>query len=314
MEERLPQEKKTSRTWRLFERSETLPPFQVQRRDLEILRHVFRHRFLRPVHIHALLGGSAANLNRRLKLLFEHGFLERPKAQRPLRALTEQLVYGLGPRGARALEETYPALRDHKLSEREWRETPKKVRRFSFMDHELGVADFMVPLEIACARISSPGKEVKFLYHGYPSRKDYRFETEKRAVTPDAFFAIKIPRLKKTARQYLEFDRTNVELKEMAERYRAYLDWWKQGHRDWSFNLFRVLTVCEDPDHAEALRRVAAHASRKTGYRDPPRIFWFTDTSRYNLARPEAVLDRIFRYPEGEGAVSLLEGLISLPG
>src|SRR5262245_33430978 len=66
--------------WRLYERKGTPTPFRIQARDLEIVRQVFRHRFLRPAHIQLLLGGSAANLARRCRLLWEHNFLERPLA------------------------------------------------------------------------------------------------------------------------------------------------------------------------------------------------------------------------------------------
>src|SRR5262247_3764196 len=92
---------KTRRSVRLFERSTEPPGFRIQPRDLEILRHVFRHRYLRPAHLFALYGGHEGRIARRLRLLWEHGYLERPKAQRPLRALTEQLVYAQrgGPAG-----------------------------------------------------------------------------------------------------------------------------------------------------------------------------------------------------------------------
>ena len=69
----------TPRTWQLWERPAEPRPFQLQRRDIEILYQFFRHRFLQPRHVHALLGGSEANLAVRLRLLWQHRCLERPR-------------------------------------------------------------------------------------------------------------------------------------------------------------------------------------------------------------------------------------------
>ena len=54
---------------------------QLTERDREIIRLVHRHRFLRSSHICSLIPGSPQQLLRRLKLLYHHGFLERPRSQ-----------------------------------------------------------------------------------------------------------------------------------------------------------------------------------------------------------------------------------------
>src|SRR5713101_2474451 len=113
----------TPRTWQLWERPAEPRPFQLQRRDIEILYEVFRHRFLQPRHVHALFGGSAANLAVRLRLLWQHRYLERPKALRPTRVLTEEIVYALGTAGARLLDRHHSELR---IGHLDWSETPKK--------------------------------------------------------------------------------------------------------------------------------------------------------------------------------------------
>jgi hypothetical protein len=65
----------------LFERPSNLPPFQFAPLDEEILRHVLRHRFLRADQVVGLVGEPKGSVIRRLVLLFEHGFLDRPRAQ-----------------------------------------------------------------------------------------------------------------------------------------------------------------------------------------------------------------------------------------
>jgi hypothetical protein len=56
---------------------------QITERDLEILRQVHKHRFLRSNHIVALLNSSAQMILRRLQLLYYHGYLDRPRSEDP---------------------------------------------------------------------------------------------------------------------------------------------------------------------------------------------------------------------------------------
>jgi hypothetical protein len=90
-----------------FHRSETPAPFQLTSRDLTLLAHVARHRFLSSAHLCALDGGSPQNVLRCLRVLFDHEYLDRPAAQKV--GLSEDgprpFVYGLGKKGARALRE-----------------------------------------------------------------------------------------------------------------------------------------------------------------------------------------------------------------
>ncbi len=64
-----------------FRRAEKLPPMRLTPRDEEILRAVFRHRFLRSNQIARIVSGSRQQLLRRLQSLYHHGYLERPRCQ-----------------------------------------------------------------------------------------------------------------------------------------------------------------------------------------------------------------------------------------
>src|ERR1700733_9357215 len=90
-----------------FHRSDTAPPLQLTARDLNMLAHVARHRFLSSAQLCALDGGSPQNVLRCLRALFDHGYLDRPAAQKI--GLAEEgprpFVYGLGKKGARVLKE-----------------------------------------------------------------------------------------------------------------------------------------------------------------------------------------------------------------
>jgi hypothetical protein len=295
-----PQEvERVPRNWRLFERRAAPPPFRLQPRDLDIIRHVFRHRFLRPQHIHTLLGGSAANLNRRYRLLWEHRFLERPLAQRPLKYLTEQIVYGLGPQGVAELRRLDPRLRDAEL---DWVETPKKQRGWPFIDHQLGTSDFFVCLQVAAERA---GLELR--WGGHFNLKRHRIALGEVVIQPDGYFTLFDPVRRKEAHHYLEVDRGNISLSRMRERYLAYYRFWKEGRRARPFEHFRVLTVAPNESHMLALRGAAAGVGKD---RQHPRAWWglwFTHAGSFGIEQPERLLGPVFQHAYDAPLRSMVE-------
>ena len=72
-------------------------PIRLTERDQKIIRLIHRHRFLRSHEIIGLIGGSAQNLSRRLQWLFQHGYLERLRAQLQYyeRSGSQTSAYGL---------------------------------------------------------------------------------------------------------------------------------------------------------------------------------------------------------------------------
>lgn len=125
-----------------FERRPAISPARLTGRDLALLGHVARHRFLTSDQLARLDGGSAQKVLRNLRDLFDHGFLDRPAAQlahMPLRG-PRPMVYGLGRRGAQALR----ADQQSDLTERNKRAGAK------FIEHTIAIAEVMVGLELAC--------------------------------------------------------------------------------------------------------------------------------------------------------------------
>ena len=64
-----------------FVRASEPPSFRLTDDDVEIVRLLARHRFLRSIHIAALVGRSLDRTNDRLHRLFHAGYLDRPRAQ-----------------------------------------------------------------------------------------------------------------------------------------------------------------------------------------------------------------------------------------
>src|ERR1039457_3028720 len=90
-----------------FKRASTVTPMRLTERDRQIIRLIHRHRFLRSPQIVALMGVSPQQLLRRLKLLYHHGFLERPRAQidSDHKPGSRHIIYGLGNKSLAFLQQ-----------------------------------------------------------------------------------------------------------------------------------------------------------------------------------------------------------------
>lgn len=118
-------------------------------RDLAILQLVARvgnassDQIVR--HVVDTLGGSERGTRNRLKLLFDHKFLTRPKLQYvTLTTYNAPLCYGLGTRGARLLAEHGERIND-KL---DW--SAKGAQVPLQLAHTLDVAEFVLAFDAAC--------------------------------------------------------------------------------------------------------------------------------------------------------------------
>ena len=111
-------------------RSNNPPPFQLTKRDIEIVELVARNRFLNSDHIRRLVAGSAKNITNRLKALFEHGYLDRPQCQYDYYTPgggSSFISYALGERVARLLAE-----KEHPGKRISWTHKNKSVRASVF--------------------------------------------------------------------------------------------------------------------------------------------------------------------------------------
>jgi hypothetical protein len=98
---------------KLFERTNAPKGMELTARDLTLLSHIARDRFLTSTQLAKLDGGSPQGV---LRALFDHGYLDRPRAQ--LATLHDEgprpFVYGLAQKGARVLRE-YGHLINHRV-------------------------------------------------------------------------------------------------------------------------------------------------------------------------------------------------------
>src|ERR1035441_939156 len=132
-----------------FKRASAIAAIRLTERDYEIIRLAERFRFVRSSHIRSLIPGSPQQLLRRLKLLYHHGFLERPRAQIDYyhRGGSRHMIYGLGSKGAVLLRRDL----DPGFGQVHWGEKNRAASRV-FLEHALLVTDVMVAIELACRK------------------------------------------------------------------------------------------------------------------------------------------------------------------
>lgn len=132
-------------------RVEAPKAFQLTVRDVAIVNVVARFRFLSSVQIARSVGGSHQQILRRLRLLFDHAYLDRPAAQllqlaHVLDTGNQPLIYGLGRAGARLMADQG----ETDVGKLDW--TTKNARATGlFLAHTIETAEAMIAFDAACA-------------------------------------------------------------------------------------------------------------------------------------------------------------------
>jgi len=221
-------------------------------RDLAVLCDLHDRRFMNTRQLQALYG---ANVDDRLKRLFLHGYVDRPKAQRAFRLRegggSYSLIYALANRGARAL--VAERLRPD-AAKRDWNECNLELsRNSSRIPHELGIADAYVAFRRACV---SRGLDLVQGFELASGRSARALEVpgEEKLLYPDWVFAVaRSDAAGEGSLFFLEWhtgSEPNVryrspELEHLAGKYEGYLAYARARRSREQFGIanFRVLTV-----------------------------------------------------------------------
>lgn len=262
---------------------------RLTERDLNLIRHVAKHRFLTTEQLQALDGGSEQNVSRALRALYDHGYLDRPGAQIASIILggPKPTVHALGKRGAQALRE-----RGHRVSsDVDWTEKNKRAGAI-FIEHTLERAAFMTSLEIACRE--KPDVELleaaEVIAHAPEATRNAReplrwvIERVERgrkdsfSVVPDGLFGLSFP--DDTASYFLlEIDRGTIPLrrtdtygtaawrKNIEYKLRTYYEGWRANRHVEQFGVkqLRVLWVTSSPARLENMIEIQRDATGGKG-------------------------------------------------
>ena len=120
---------------------------KLTERDIEIIKWVYRHRFLSSEHIISVVEGSRQGLLRRLSLLYHAGYLDRPQRQKVVFGNNHSLVYGLGSRGASLIASEY----DLPVATVGWSRKNREAKEI-FLEHTLMVSKILTVFRLACEK------------------------------------------------------------------------------------------------------------------------------------------------------------------
>jgi len=269
-----------------FNRAPIVAPMQLEERDCDIIRLVHRHRFLRSDQIISFMGGSRQQILRRLKLLFHHGYLERPRAQIQYyeRGGSRSIAYGLGNKGGAVLRQL-----GMMVDSDSWNEKNHVIGRV-YLEHALLVAEVMLAVELACRKHGG----IQLLHEdelALPLERQpfgWRVTIQnglKLGVVPDHVFALDFSDASGQSHRvhfFLEADRGTMPVVRhtlsQTSFYRkllAYEATWTQKihQRHLGIPRFRVLTVTTSAARVKSLVEACSQLRRGHG------LFLFADTT-----------------------------------
>ena len=287
------------RRTRRFERSLSPARIELGGRDIEILRHVARHRFMSSARLIALDGGNASNVLTRLRRLYDHGYLDRPPAQLnhvPWNG-PKPMVYALAPRGAAALRD-----QGDDVARVDWTEKNRRAGAV-FIQHTLGIAHFLTTLELACrdtGGLAANGlavcdadliRQTDILAAApeatrsarYPLRWTVRKMVDGQhrhlSVVPDALFGLRFEIGNEQFETFFifELDRGTIPIERASSDHRsirrkleAYYEGWRTRRHveQLGFENVRVLFLTTSPTRVENMLATVDHitAGRGTGF------------------------------------------------
>jgi hypothetical protein len=247
-----------------FRRAPRPIPFRLTDGDLQIVRTIGQHRFLRSTHVSALVGRSLDRTNDRLCRLFHAGYIDRPRAQLDYYPTggSVAMVYALADRGGRLLvdsgleSENLAISRNNQLAGR------------PFIEHQLEVVEFSVAVELAVRR----RRDIRLiksdeLVSAFPDRTrarrnplllrtsvSHQGAAQEVGIVPDLVFGIGFPDSTRRCfmvemdRGTMPITRSNMSQSSFERKMRGYLSAHasKQHEQQFGWKAFRVLTVTTD--------------------------------------------------------------------
>lgn len=247
-------------------------------RDKRIVEAVYQCRVLRQDQIHRLFfGTSKAASQRRLALLYHHGFLNRVFLTVRASYMLSPALYMLDRRGAELLRSELG------YDDLTWKSKSHDVGQ-PFLEHTLAINDVRVAATIASKK------------HGYSlltwrSEADLKAEYDRVVIQeknsgkqlvsliPDSFFVVETTRGKSPF--FLEVDRGTETTGRFQTKVRAYQAYVQSGayEKRYGYKSIRVLTVTFSRKRLDSLKSATGEAGGKERY-------WFalhSDIHSYTL-------------------------------
>jgi predicted transcriptional regulator len=243
-------------------------------RDQEIIRTVYRFRFLTSNQLTRMFFSSKSKADRRLRELFDHGYLDR--IDRPTMSGKAELIYALWKKGAELLcaEQGIPR------ANLNWKPSRNNIRP-ERLQHELDIVSFHLAMDRSVN--ATPGVSWLFWQNRQEiiGQKSWELsnvgqsKNGKLKLIPDSFFGLQTPKGKTIF--FLEVDQGTEAPRVFREKLLAYQLAFERGlvQKVTALKAFRVLMVTPDERRLQALLKLAAVTRH-------PLLFWFADNGTLN--------------------------------
>lgn len=261
-------------------------------RDKEIIRDVYRFRFLTSGQLAERFFPSKSKADRRLRLLYDHGYLDR--IVRPSERGSSELIYVFSTKSADLLAQE----RGIQKSELSWKPSFNKVSPHT-LEHEIDIVRFHLAIDRSIRE--TPGTTWSSWQSRLTlrSKPDWRLYDRQKAAKrnlqiPDAFLTIQTPKGKTGF--FLEMDRGTESATVFARKLVAYEVAHSAGdvRNATGLQACRILTVATSVRRVETLMAVAQERSNRL-------LFWFIDDSKL---QSNLLTDCLWRHAGQPGELS----------
>lgn len=286
-----------------FRRASDPPIFRLTENDVAIIRLLARHRFLRSIHIAALVGRSLDRTNHRLSRLFHAGYIDRPRAQLDYypTAGSAPMAYALADRGAQLLSENDGL----DLSKVDWSRKNRGAGR-PFIEHQLEVMDFHVSLQCAARSrndvrlISADEIVASFPIQSNGAHPPVNLEVKisydsavhEVGLIPDLVFGLEFADgsrrcfMVEVDRGTMPIVRRDIRQTSFERKMRAYLTAHatKAHERHFGWKTFRVLTITTDNRRMQSM--IDSLCEERVPHSPGPLLFLFTERNKLCSSDP----------------------------
>jgi hypothetical protein len=290
---------------------ERLPPREITKRSVEIIRIIERYKFLPTSLVCALAGGNERITKRHLQTLYHKGFINRfafPRVGNP-----GEFIYYIDDMRSLALLVNHGTDRATLDFEGVKRNKEKSYCAINFgtgiddmqgrlmhLHHEVMISRFHAMLELGCRRLNGTVELVTFkqgsqlwnsvevakLYYDDAGNWRELDQTERLPHRPDAFFTLHFPNEpagQNISHFFYEADRKHTSTKKHNRKLRAHFHYIvKQRLHEAAYDIRRVRAVLietVDMYWADELREAARHPA-VSGNKPSP-LFWFTTSELF---------------------------------
>ena len=256
---------------RPYQRPRKPKPMREGDNDRRIVQLVYHYRILSQKQLERLMGRSPSTLQRLLRRLYDHRYLDRVFL--PVTTLgSSPALYILDKKGQELL---------HRMGIEMMSNPPSSSLSAMFLEHTLAINSFRIAVEQAC---QTQGWTVERWLSDHDLKRDYdrvKIPGKKRAVSliPDAYFCIHVPE-RGHGHFFLELDRGTMTTDRYADKVRAYISYYKSGQYERRYRAkgFRVLTVID----GIGVRRIQNLLQASENLARIGKRFWFAHINEIN--------------------------------